>query len=158
MYYPTICALMQSVEHHPTKFYPSIINKKYHVDYDGVIGLYVWNSQLSIFIETKDVIKGYKIKSDNDKAGQWYTITLERNKENELRFNLLRELSEHYIEVIEQPITLELFKEMLNQETQVGFSNVKDINATLQLALAILSTNIDFKYEPISIASYISFS
>lgn len=148
MYAPTLCSLTQSKEQTLLALDYSIINSEYSVDYEGIIGLYVCKTQLSIFIETKESIKGYTINPNKNKIGQWRTTTLPRNSEHTNEFKLLRNTSENYIEVNERLVNLEFFREMLNQETHVGFSNIKDINKTVQLALSVLNSIIDFQYNP----------
>jgi hypothetical protein len=144
MYDPIIHSLKAVNQYPSTTVQSSVINKIYPIDFNGIIGIYVCNSQLSIFIETKNGIKTYKINPDKNKVGQWDTSILHRNSDTADKFELLRETSEYYTELIEPLINLELFKEIMNQETLVGFSTLKDINDTIQLALSVLNTHITF--------------
>ncbi|KTD43388.1 hypothetical protein [Legionella quateirensis] len=144
MYKPIIHTSKIDKTYPATTVQYSVINKIHPIDFKGIIGIYVCNSQLSIYIETKNKINAYKINPDKNKVGQWDTDILHRNSDTADKFELLRETSEYYTELIEPLINLELFKEIMNQETLVGFSTLKDINDTIQLALSVLNTHITF--------------
>lgn len=154
MYSPANCSLAHSRKNTSLLLDYSVINREYCVNYEGVIGLYVQKTQLSIYIEIKDDIKGYTINPNEHKVGRWYASTLQRSNDHTNKFVSLRNTSEGYIEVSESLINLECFREMLNQETQVGFSNIKDINTTVQLALSELNSTIDFQYNPAQTSRY----
>ncbi|WP_298625881.1 hypothetical protein [uncultured Legionella sp.] len=148
MHSPALCSLAQNKTHSSLALDLSVINPEYSVDDEGVIGLYVQSTQLSVFIETKNCIEGYTINPEKNKTGQWRNTTLSRTTIHTNEFALLRNSSGHFTETNESSINLELFKEMLNQETKVGFSNIKDINNTVQLALSLLNSSIEFQYKP----------
>lgn len=146
--YDTIRSFTQMVRTTSLTIDSSVINNEYSVKNEGVIALYVCKTQLSIFIETKEDINLYAINPDTNQMGQWHTNKLQRTSEHANEFALLRTTSEGYIELNEHPPNLELFREMLNQETLVGFSNIREINCTVQLALSVLNSIVDFEYNP----------
>ncbi|MBL7481191.1 hypothetical protein [Legionella bononiensis] len=148
MYNPMIHASKTGKTYPSTTVQFSVINKIHPIDFKGIIGIYVCNSQLSIYIETKNKINAYTINPDKNNIGHWHSETLPRNADTADTFDLLRETSEHYAELSEPLTNLEPFKEIMNQETLVGFSTLKDINETIQLALSVLNNHITFEYKP----------
>ncbi|RUR16568.1 hypothetical protein ELY21_12695 [Legionella sp. km535] len=147
--YDTSFSVLTAANTYPTTAVESsVITRTHPIDFNGIIGIYLRKSQLSVFIETKNRISAYKINPDSHQMGHWHTEILPRNSVTADSFDLLRKYSEHYAEVSEPLSNLEPFKEIMNQETLVGFSTLKDINNTIQLALSVLTTPINFEYNP----------